>query len=107
MSSQPELVFVADGEGDSALALVVNFGVYAGREATPAEIRRLAGSLLERLEAVEIVSENRYEVSREAEATVHRLRVEVASADSARVGSLREAVAAWAADCIDERRVGA
>jgi hypothetical protein len=105
MSHQPELVFVADGEGDAALELVVNFGVYAGREATPAEIRRLAGSLLERIPVVEIVSEHRYEVSRGAEATVHRLRVEVPSGESARTSELREAVAAWAEDCIGERRV--
>ena len=57
--------------------LVVNFGVYSGREATEAEIYRLAQSLLDELGSVEIVAERRYEVDTDVEATVHQVYVEV------------------------------
>jgi hypothetical protein len=101
--SQPELVFVSPG-ADGMAELVVNFGVYSGRQATPAEVERLARRLLEEVAAVEIVCEQRYEFSSEAEATVFRVRVTVPGA-SHRAGELRDAVAAWAEDCIEERYV--
>ena len=50
------------GQGRAGRRLVVNFGVYSGREATEAEIYRLAQSLLDELGSVEIVAERRYEV---------------------------------------------
>lgn len=57
--SQPELVFLSPGS-DGMAELVVNFGVYSGRQATPAEVERLARRLLEDVDAVEIVCEQRY-----------------------------------------------
>jgi hypothetical protein len=63
------------GEGRTGRRLVVNFGVYSGREATEAEIYRLAQSLLEELESVEIVAERRYEIASDIEATVHQVYV--------------------------------
>jgi hypothetical protein len=101
--SQPELVFISAGP-DGMAELVVNFGVYSGRQATPAEVERLARELLEDAGAVEIVCEQRYEFAAEAEATVYRVRVTVPGAGH-RTVELPEAVAAWAEDCIDERYV--
>lgn len=101
--SQPELVFVSPGP-DGMAELVVNFGVYSGRQATPAEIERLAGQLLTQATAVEIVCEQRYEFTPDAEATVYRVRVSMPGAGH-RAGDLRDVVAAWAEDCIDERYV--
>lgn len=101
--SQPELVFVSPGP-DGMAELVVNFGVYSGRQATPAEIERLAGQLLTQATAVEIVCEQRYEFTPDAEATVYRVRVSTPGAGH-RAGDLRDVVAAWAEDCIDERYV--
>ena len=49
------------GEGRTGRTLVVNFGVHSGREATEAEIYRLAQSLLDELGSVAIVAEQRYE----------------------------------------------
>jgi hypothetical protein len=103
--SQPTLVFVDEAEGDGELELVVNFGIFSGREATPAEIERLAGALLEQLESVEIVCEQRYEFDREVEARVYRIRVEPPAGNAGRVGELRGIVDAWAQDCIGERRI--
>ena len=103
--SQPTLVFVDEAEGDGELELVVNFGIFSGREATPAEIERLAGELLEELESVEIVCEQRYEFDREVEARVYRIRVEPPAGNAGRVAELRGIVDAWAQDCIGERRI--
>lgn len=103
--SQPTLVFVDDAEGDGDLELVVNFGVYSGREATPAEIERLAHGLLEELESVEIICEQRYEFDREVEATVYRIRVELPPGSASRAGNLRDLVVDWANDAIGERRI--
>jgi hypothetical protein len=101
--TQPELVFLSSGP-DGLAELVVNFGVYSGRQATPAEVERLARQLLERVGAVEIVCEQRYEFTAEAEATVFRVRVSVPGAGHL-AGELRDVVAAWAEDCIEERYV--
>lgn len=101
--SQPELVFVSPG-ADGVAELVVNFGVFSGREATPAEIERLARQLLSDLAAVEVVSERRYEFTQDAEATVYRVRVTMPGAGH-RADELRDAVAAWAEDCIEDRYV--
>jgi hypothetical protein len=101
--SQPELVFISAGP-DGMAELVVNFGVYSGRQATPAEVERLARLLLEDVAAVEILCEQRYEFTQDAEATVFRVRVIVPGAGQ-RAGELRDAVAAWAEECIEERYV--
>lgn len=101
--STPELVFFAPVT-DSATELVVNFGVYAGREATPAEIERLARDFLPDLRALEVVCEQRYEFTEAAEATIYRVRVLAPNAVEP-AGELRDAVAAWAEDCIQERYV--
>jgi hypothetical protein len=101
--SQPELVFVSAGP-DGAAELIVNFGVFSGRQATPAEAERLGRRLLEDVAAVEIVCEQRYELSPDAEATVSRVRV-LAPGAGHRAAALRDAVAAWAEDCIEERHV--
>lgn len=81
--------------------LVVNFGVHSGREATQAEIDRLARTLLDDLESFTVISENRYSFDRDAEASVHQLRIELPP------GRAGEAVAGtvekWARDCIAER----
>jgi hypothetical protein len=100
--TNPTLVFAREREGRPEL--VVNFGVYSGREATEAEIRRLAGLLLEELESVEIVSERRYECDAEVEATVHQVRVVIPPSDDGREEDLLPIVADWAHESIGERR---
>jgi hypothetical protein len=95
------LVFT--GEGRAGRRLVVNFGVYAGREATEAEIYRLAQSLLEELESVEIVAERRYEIAPDSEATVHQVYVELPQAAEGQDERLIALVEDWAKDAIGER----
>jgi hypothetical protein len=95
------LVFT--GEGRAGRRLVVNFGVYSGREATEAEIYRLAQSLLEELKSVEIVAERRYEIAPDSEATVHQVYVELPQAAEGQEERLIALVEGWAEDAIGER----
>lgn len=97
----PALVFTADREGRPEL--VVNFGVFSGREATEAEIYRLAQRLLEELDSIEIISERRYEVAADVEATVHQVRVVLPANADRREGELTPIVSDWAHDSIGER----
>jgi hypothetical protein len=100
--TDPTLVF--PGEGRTGARLVVNFGVFSGREATEAEIYRLAQSLLEHLDSVEIVSEQRYEFASDVEATVHQVYLQLPRTAEGRERELASLVEAWADDCMDERR---
>lgn len=97
----PTLVFAREHDGRPEL--VVNFGVYSGREATEAEIYRLVQLLLQELESVEIISERRYECDAEVEATVHQVRVIVPPTDDGRQSELMPIVSDWAHDSIGER----
>jgi hypothetical protein len=100
--TNPTLVFARELEGRPEL--VVNFGVYSGREATEAEIRRLAALLLEEIDSVEIISERRFECDADVEATVHQVRVVVPPSDDGREDELLPIVSDWAHDSIGERR---
>ena len=95
MQELAPIAFVSE-DGD----IRVNFGVFAGREATAAEIDDLARTLLEHLESVTIVAEQRYIVDREMEASVHQIRIEPGSGD---VAALVAIAATWAEACINER----
>ena len=84
--------------------VVVNFGVFAGREVTQAEIDRLAQQLLADLESFEIVSEQRHQIDHSMEASVHQVRI--ASAEGLRLDKAHvERIEAWAKDCIAERNL--
>ena len=97
----PTLVF--PGEREDCPEIVVNFGVFSGREATEAEIYRLAQRLLEEIDSVEIISERRYEVDAEAEATVHQVRIALPLNADGRENELMPIVSDWAHDSIGER----
>lgn len=104
------MAFVTRADADG-LELRVNFGVFAGREATPAELDELARTLLPDITAVSIVSEHRHEVSEDSEASLHQVRVEVAPealpADPAGVQALADRLLAgaedWARGCVADR----
>jgi hypothetical protein len=107
------LVFVAEPSAGAALEIRVNFGIFAGRIATPAEIDRLAESLLDEVDALTIVAEERHEFGHAIEGSVHLVRIEVADERlPAREGE-RDAVVQrcveraerWAAACIADRHV--
>ena len=85
-----------DHDGD----IRVNFGLFAGREATQAEIDDLANALLEEVDAITIVAEQRTIADRDVEASVHQIRVELGDDDPQRPLLL---AAQWAEACVAER----
>jgi hypothetical protein len=99
--TDPTLVFTEPRDGRSQL--IVNFGVFSGREATEAEIFRLGQSLLDELDSVEIVAERRFEFDREVEATIHQVRVLLPRSADGRTDELSARVEDWARESIGER----
>ncbi len=89
----------------------VNFGVFAGRRATPAEIDELAGALRDLVPAFALVAEDRYEFGSSVEASVHQVVVEVPQEHVRKEPDLLGeqivlATNSWALDCIASRHGG-
>ena len=78
MEAEPVIAFAVREEDGPGLEIRVNFGVFAGRGATPAEIDRLAEWLLDEVGEVSIIAEERHEIDEQVEASVQQVRVEVA-----------------------------
>lgn len=85
-----------DEDGD----IRVNFGMFAGREATQAEIDELAHDLLAEVPAITIVAEQRTIADRDVEASVHQIRIELGKEDPQRPLLIAEQ---WAKACVAER----
>jgi hypothetical protein len=84
----------------------INFGVFAGREVTTAEIEELARALHDRIEPFAIVAEHRFEFGKEVEASVHLVRVcPDGEVDDELRGRLLEICERWAESCVAERHV--
>jgi hypothetical protein len=73
------MAFAVHRHDPPAIEVRVNFGVYAGRDATAAEIDRLAEWLLDEVGEVSIISEERHEIDAQVEASVHQVRIEVST----------------------------
>jgi hypothetical protein len=107
------IAFPVHGHEPPAIEVRVNFGVFAGRGATPAEIDRLAEWLLDEVGEVSIIAEERHEIDAHAEASVHQVRIEVAGdgvpVDPAARTEMEERILDraehWARLCIAERSV--
>ena len=79
----------------------VNFGVFAGRAVTSAEIESLAHALVPDFGHVTIVAEERHELSWHSSMSVHQVRIELPDdVDAERVVVVAEH---WAQACIDDR----
>jgi hypothetical protein len=103
-------VFAPESDNGS-LELRINFGVFTGREATPAEIDELGQQLLARVDPVTIISERRYEIGFDAEGALHQVVVTIApdrlpadTSDLAETrGRLLEVIERWAEACFTDR----
>jgi len=84
-------------------AVRVNFGVFAGRNATQAEIDDLARALQGEVETFSIVAEERHEFGDTSEASVRQVVIELGAADDALCERAVRLAEAWAADCIHSR----
>ena len=111
MRVEPELAFCVREVEPPGVEVRVNFGVFAGRAATPAEIDELARALLPKVGEVAIVAEERHEIAEGSETSLNLVRVEVAPEHlpddghelDQLCGRLVEAAEHWARSCIAER----
>lgn len=105
---EPAISLLVREHDEPGLEIRVNFGVFAGRHATPAEIDELALALTELAPSFSIVSEERHEFGDAVEASVHQVVVEV---PRDLLGEKPELLAeqvvlianGWALDCIAAR----
>jgi hypothetical protein len=97
------MAFIVDDHEQPSIEVCVNFGVFAGREATPAELDRLAQWLLDEVAEVSIVSEERRETDGNAEASVHQVRILISTGDDELAQRIRERAEHWAHLCVSER----
>ncbi|MDX6475659.1 MAG: hypothetical protein QOH95_1170 [Gaiellaceae bacterium] len=105
------MAFAVHRHEPPAIEVRINFGVFAGREATPAEIDRLAEWLLDEVGEVSIISEERHEIDSHVEASVHQVRIELSSdrvpgdpvERTALEERLLERAQHWAKVCVSER----
>jgi hypothetical protein len=111
--TDPTIAFSVQRQDPPAIEVRVNFGMFAGRGATPAEIDRLAEWLLDEVGEVSIISEERHEIDAHVEASVHQVRIEVATdrvpanprSRAAIEQRMLERAEHWARICIAERHV--
>lgn len=111
MQTEPQIAFAAEIGEPPGLEIRINFGVFAGRDATAAELDELAKELLPEIGEVSIVAEQRHEVSEDVEVTLHQVRIEVREDQLPRpghdrdvlTGRLLERAERWAQACIAER----
>jgi len=97
-----------------ALEIRCNFCMFAGREATPAELDNLAHALLQIVRDVAVVAEQRREVGPSTEAALHQVRIELTGdklpkddAETERlIVRLMQETERWATGCISDRSVG-
>jgi hypothetical protein len=110
---EPSMAFAVYAHDAPAIEVRINFGIFAGRDATGAEIDRLAEWLLDEVGEVSIISEERHEMDAHVEASVHQVRIEVAAdrvpTDPAERTAIEERIVEraehWANLCVAERHV--
>ena len=107
---EPNIAFRVREHDEPACEIRVNFGVFAGRSATPAEIDDLATELRDSVDSFTIVAEERHEFGASVEASLHQVVIEVAREFA---GGRPEELCArlvavaddWAQTCIATRHV--
>ena len=110
MQVEEAIAFVVAQE-PAGLEIRVNFGVFAGRDATTAELEELGKLLVPEAGEVSIVGEERHELTEDAEIVLHQVRVaippEVVPVDLAERRNFCERLVTlaeiWARQCIHER----
>jgi hypothetical protein len=91
-----------------ALEVRVNFGIFAGRNATQAEIDDLATGLNEEVASFAILAEERHEFANDVESSVRQIVIQIspehAGSDIDELGGrIMLRAEQWAAACIQER----
>jgi hypothetical protein len=110
MQVEEVIAFVVEQER-AGLEIRINFGVFAGRDATTAELEELGKLLLPEAGEVSIIGEERHDLAEEVEVVVHQVRVAVPPDAVPADGSDRKQFCErlvtlaeiWARQCINER----
>jgi hypothetical protein len=110
MQVEQAIAFAAEQE-PSGLEIRVNFGVFAGRDATTAELEELGRLLVPEAGEVSVVAEQRHEMAQGMEVVLHQVRVAVAPENVPVARAERKAFCnklvglaeIWARQCIHER----
>lgn len=105
------IAFASHGGEPPHIEIRINFGVFAGREATPAELDHLGRAVLTEVAHVTLVSEHRHELGGQTETSLHQVRMDVPrdvlSRDPVEADSMRNRLVKlaerWARDCVDTR----
>jgi hypothetical protein len=108
---EPAISLRVREQDEPGIEVRVNFGVFAGRYATPAEIDDLAAALRELVPTFAIVAEDRHEFGGAVEAALHQVVVEVAHDHAGEAPDLLAeqivlAANGWAIECIATRHGG-
>jgi hypothetical protein len=77
MQQVERTIAFATEQEPSGLEIRVNFGVFAGRDATTAELEELGRLLVPEAGEVSIVAEQRHEMSDGAEVVLHQVRITI------------------------------
>jgi len=104
------IAFATDHE-PAGLEIRINFGVFAGRDATTAELEELGHLLVAEAGEISIVGEERHEIAEDAEVVLRQVRVAISPENvpaepgprktfTDRLVTLAEI---WARQCIHER----
>jgi hypothetical protein len=110
MQVENAIAFIAEQE-TSGLEIRVNFGIFAGRDATTAELEDLGKLLVPEAGEVAIVGEERHEMSDSAEVMLHQVRVAIPAERIPDDGAERDdfcerlvtLAEIWARQCIHDR----
>jgi hypothetical protein len=105
MQDLDHVIAFATSPDTPPLEVRVNFGMFAGREATPAEIDDLARQLIPDVGNVTIVREERHEISEESEGAIQQVKIELEARDAQLVDKVVALAERWAQACIAERHV--
>lgn len=98
-----ELVFRSPDRPQPALCVRVNFGVFAGRNATQAEIDDLARALSGEVETFAILAEERHEFGHGHEASLRQVVIEIERDGDGLADRVLEIAERWATDAIQSR----
>jgi hypothetical protein len=110
MQVEEAIAFAVD-EPPAGLEIRINFGVFAGRDATTAELEELGKLLLPEAGEVSVIGEERHELAEEVEVVLRQVRVAVppdvvpenAAERKQFSGRLVTLAEIWARQCIHER----
>ena len=98
-----ELVFRAPDRSAPTLEIRVNFGVFAGRNATQAEIDDLARALHPEVGTFAIVAEERHHFGGDVEASLRQVVIEITDEAPGREARVLELTERWATEAIHTR----